>query len=250
MHIVMPRREPVRVTSTDWLKLVGIAAFLIDHVGLFFIADDVWWRIVGRVAAPIFFFFIGFAKSRTIPASWIAWGIVLTAVDWWVDEELTLNILLNFALIRYALRVVDAIAATPVKLALVAVLYVVILPFAGEMFEYGAQGWLWALFGYAQRGFRDGNPGFVTTRFAFAFLAGFVYAFVEIESYDLEGVQAVALAALVLALTLGLLAFRRTNAAWQPPAFLAPALVWLSAYSLTIYALSLFLMQDIFYVFQ
>jgi hypothetical protein len=36
----------------------------------------------------------------------------------------------------------------------------------------------------------------------------------------------------------------------QPPRALAPFVVWLSRYSLEIYAISLFLMQDIFYVFQ
>jgi len=55
MQVVMPQKKPVLLTSTDWLKLVGIAAFLIDHAGLFFIESDDWWRMAGRIAAPIFY---------------------------------------------------------------------------------------------------------------------------------------------------------------------------------------------------
>lgn len=246
----MPQRTPIRVTSTDWLKLVGITAFLIDHYGLFFVLDDEWWRIVGRVAAPIFFFFIGFAKSRSIPTSWIVWGLILTGADWWIAGDFTLNILLNFALIRFALRWVDQVAATPLKLGAVAAASLALLPFAAQFFEYGAEGWLWAWFGFAQRAWRNGDVGFAKARFAFAFVAAFTYAFVEIEEADFEGIEAVGLALITLGLTLALLAFKRTISAIQPPALIAPIIVWISQYSLEIYAISLFLMQDIFYVFQ
>lgn len=250
MQVVMPQRTPVRVSSTDWFKLVGIAAFLIDHYGLFFVLDDTWWRIIGHIAAPIFFFFIGFARARAVPASWIIWGLVLTGINWWIDDDLTLNILLNFALMRFALRFIDRVASTPLRLGVFAVVSVLVLPVFGEFFDYGAQGWLWGLFGYAQRTWRDGDLAFAKARFIFAFIAAFIYAFVEIETYDLEGLDAFGLSAIILVLTLALLRFDRNVSALQPPATLAPIIVWLSRYSLEIYAISLFLMQDIFYVFQ
>lgn len=252
MQVVMPQRSPVRVSSTDWLKLVGIAAFLIDHTGLFFIEDDEWWRILGRIAAPIFFFLIGFARSRNIPLSWIVWGVILTGIDWWMDGDFTLNILLNFAFSRLALRLLDKAEhkSLPWFLGAAALFSILMLPFADFIFEYGAQGWLWALFGYAQRSWRDGHAPFEKMRFAFGFIAAFAYAFVEIEWHDFEGIEAVGCALVVLGLTLVLLRFNRAVSPWQPPAFLAPAIVWLSHYSLEIYAISLFLMQDIFDVFH
>lgn len=252
MQVVMPQRAPVRVTSTDWLKLVGIAAFLIDHVGLFFIDDDEWWRILGRIAAPLFFFLIGFARSRHVPVSWIVWGLILTGIDWWIDGDFTLNILLNFAFIRLALRILDKAGPSPSPWLLGALVLfsIVMLPFADVVFEYGAQGWLWALFGFTQRAWRDGQTQFEKPRFAFAFIAAFAYTFGEIEWHDFEGLAAVICALVILGLTIALLRFDRTISAWQPPALLAPVIVWLSYYSLEIYAISLFLMQDIFYVFQ
>jgi hypothetical protein len=252
MQVVMPQRSPVRVSSTDWLKLVGIAAFLIDHTGLFFIEDDEWWRILGRIAAPIFFFLIGFARSRNIPLSWMVWGVILTGIDWWMDGDFTLNILLNFAFIRLALRLLDKAEHKSLLwfLGAAALFSILMMPFADFVFEYGAQGWLWALFGYAQRAWRDGYAAFEKMRFALAFIAGLTYAFVEIEWHDFEGLEAVGCALVVLGLTLALVRFDRSVSTLQPPRALAPFVVWLSRYSLEIYAISLFLMQDIFYVFQ
>lgn len=250
MQIVMPQRTPIRVTSTDWFKILGIAAFLIDHAGLFFVSDDDVWRVLGRIAAPIFFFFVGFARSRTFPLSWLIWGLILTGMEWWIEGDLTLNILLNFLFIRLALRSVDRIAQTPLRLGLIAAASFALLPLVDEVFEYGAEGWLWALFGYAQRAWRDDRLDFAKARYAFAFIAAFTYAFVEIGHHEFEGIAAVILAVLVAALTGALLGFNRTVSTVQPPPVLAPLIVWTAHYSLEIYAISLFLMQDIAYVFQ
>jgi len=67
------------VTTTDLWKFTGLVLVLIDHWGLLF-ADDPSWRVVGRAAAPIFFFFIGLARTRRVPWSWVVLGLVLTAV--------------------------------------------------------------------------------------------------------------------------------------------------------------------------
>jgi hypothetical protein len=73
-------RPPLRghVTTTDVLKCIGVASFLIDHTGVFFDPAEPWWRLFGRVAAPIFFFLVGFARSRRVPWTWLALGAALT----------------------------------------------------------------------------------------------------------------------------------------------------------------------------
>ena len=71
------------VTTTDAWKLFAIVFVLVDHYGLFFDSDEMWWRLFGRLASPVFFFFIGFARTRTVPWTWVAFGLVLTAVDYW-----------------------------------------------------------------------------------------------------------------------------------------------------------------------
>lgn len=252
MQQVATSEQPVRVSSTDWLKLVGIAAFILDHIGLFFIEDAELFRIAGRVAAPIFFFLIGFARSRQVPLSWIVLGVALTALDVWIDgaDEFSLNILLNFAAVRLALRVIDYHAATPLRLAIIAGLCVFAIPTAGLVFEYGAEGWLWALFGFAQRRFRDGDMQFKWLRFGFAALAIAIYAAVEIEDHEFEDGEEIALVAALIALGGLLLLFQRRTSPLQPPAFLMRPVQIVSRYSLEIYAFSLFVMQVIAHVIE
>jgi hypothetical protein len=98
------------VTTTDAWKLFAITVVLIDHYGLYFDPADPWWRLFGRLAAPVFFFFIGFARTRTVPWTWIVLGAVITAVDHWTSggRNLMANILINFALLRLALPAIEA----------------------------------------------------------------------------------------------------------------------------------------------
>jgi hypothetical protein len=66
--------------------------------------DDLWWSVFARVAAPIFFFLLGFAKGRTVPVDWIWLGVVLILLESWNAEWTWVapNILLSLALIRIA----------------------------------------------------------------------------------------------------------------------------------------------------
>lgn len=50
--------------SWDALKLLGIAFMFADHAGLYLYPDYFWLRGLGRGAAPIFFFLVGFAPSH------------------------------------------------------------------------------------------------------------------------------------------------------------------------------------------
>ena len=59
---------PRAVDKTDWLKASAIILVSVDHFGYFFMEDDLWWSAFGRLAAPIFFFLLGFAQTRADPA--------------------------------------------------------------------------------------------------------------------------------------------------------------------------------------
>src|SRR6185369_17314261 len=95
---------PHAVDNADWLKTAAIISVSVGHFGYFFIEDDRWWSVVGRLAAPTFFFLMGYARSRTIPLNWIWLGIILTVLDSWNDDWAWVapNILLSFAFIRLA----------------------------------------------------------------------------------------------------------------------------------------------------
>lgn len=240
------------VTTTDLLKLVGVLTLLVDHYGLFFDPDEPGWRVFGRIAAPIFFFLIGFARTRSVPWTWIVFGAVLTALDaftsWEADglSNVSLNILLNFALLRVAVLpfVERVMLPRPAALALLVAGCVLLIDLSDRFLEYGTGGWLWALFGLTHRAVLDHpGQGARTERLALALTAAAAYVVRETIDNGFSAPQATLLAAMIAALTAGFLAFRRAALQLQPPAPLAPLFRFCGRYSLEIYAITLFAMQ-------
>jgi hypothetical protein len=61
---------------------------IIDHMGYFFFPEDpagitgdpnLWWRAVGRLCVPIWFFLIGYAQTRTIDRMLVGGALILLA---------------------------------------------------------------------------------------------------------------------------------------------------------------------------
>jgi hypothetical protein len=234
-----------KITTTDLLKLCGLALVLIDHYGLFFDPDETWWRVFGRLAAPIFFFLIGFARTKTIPASWLVLGAILTGLDIVSDGwDASLNILFSFALLRLALPHVERlIAQKRFGLPLLALALAALAPLFGNVVEYGLSGWLWALLGLSARLALVGEPGSTLTRNIVAVICGLFYLIAESRFWHLDFAKIITLTLLIGALVGALLAFRRKDLAWTPPAPLAHALNWTGRRSLEIYAFSTIAMQ-------
>jgi peptidoglycan/LPS O-acetylase OafA/YrhL len=248
-------RSPAPVTTTDLLKLAGLAFVFADHFGLFFTPDDEWWRLAGRTAAPIFFFLIGFAGTRNVPSSWIILGAMLTALDVYVSgglEDVTLNILFSFALIRLVSPWIKAhIMPSRWGLPALALVCAAINPLVEIILEYGAEGWLWALFGLAAReAVVSGTPEARMQRNLVAAICVAAYLFVEARDFEFEPGQSAVLAIMICGLALTLIHFRREDAPFRAPAPIGIALNWIGRHSLEIYAVSLFLMQLTGHLFE
>jgi hypothetical protein len=248
------------VTTTDVLKFVGVAAFLVDHYGLCFDPGQAWWRLVGRVAAPIFFFLIGFARARSVPWTWIAYGAALTALEGWTsrDEDrlrnVNVDILINFALLRLAvLPLAERVLRRRPPGPWLVLGCVLLIPLSYRFLEYGPYGWLWALLGLSHRlALEEPSPGRRWARLVIALAAAGVYVALETSNrwfrvQEFSAAQAVLLAAMIAGLTAGLLAFRRTALRVRPPAPLAALFRLCGRYSLEIYAITLFAMQLLAY---
>ncbi|KAA2235009.1 TraX family protein [Salinarimonas soli] len=240
------------VTTTDWWKIAAVALMLVDHVGLYFFPDESWWRLIGRATAPIFFFLVGYATSRRVPWTWLAFGAILTAIDVAHAEDpsdWTINILFNFALIRWARPHLEAwIGESRMRLVLLMGALAGLVPLIGDTIEYGTEGWLWALYGIHQRRAGErGTMGAASTRNAVAALAALVYITTEFFDFgfDLEG--AFALALIVGVETVLLAGFSRAVSARQPPAVLRPAIGFIGRHTLELYALHLLAFEAITY---
>lgn len=251
------------VDSTDWLKTAAIIFVVIDHIGYFFMQEADWWNVVGRLAAPSFFFLLGYARTRTVPMRWIWLGVMLTLLDsantdWtWVAP----NILLSLALIRFARPGVQVFLQKYGWAALVIMVFVLIaaLPITANVVEYGSEGWLWALFGLCQRMFVDersatGEPGFTdhlaqTThrmaqntglmRLVSCFAAAIVWVWQEQAEFSFPLVH---FSVFVVGITLWsayLCLFRRGTSRIQPIATLAKGLHFIGRHTLEIYTIQL-----------
>ena len=152
---------PHAVDNADWLKTVAIISVSVGHIGFFFIEDDDWWSVFGRLAAPTFFFLLGYARTRTVPLRWIWLGIILTLLESWNAgwTWVAPNILLSLALIRSARPYVQILLQRHgwVAFAFLVSALLAVLPIAEKIADYGAEGWLWALFGLYQRMYVDGR---------------------------------------------------------------------------------------------
>jgi hypothetical protein len=250
--LALPRSSARAVTTIDAWKLAGVVFFLVDHYGLFFDSGDNWWRLFGRLASPIFFFLIGFARSRTVPLSWLFFGAVLTAADYLTSEGLhdtTVNILINFALLLLALPTIEAHAMPyPARLAALTAVSIAVIPSLDPILEYGGEGWLWTLFGLSHRLLLErGGADAFWRRDALALAAAGAYVVREISDYGFDLFQALLLAVMIGRLVALLLEFRRAELDWRPPRPLAYLLAFAGSRSLEIYALSLLFMQILAY---
>ena len=146
-------RTPHAVDNADWLKTVAIILVSVGHFGHFFVEDDRWWSVFGRLAAPGFFFLMGYAQTRTVPLHWIWLGVILTLLESWNAKWTWVapNILLSLALIRSARPYVQILLQRHgwAAFALLVSALFAVSSIAGKIVDYGSEGWLWALFGCA-----------------------------------------------------------------------------------------------------
>lgn len=147
------RNLPEGLTSFDLLKSLALLLMIVDHVGYFFAPDEEWFRVIGRLSVPIWFYLIGYANTRQVQSViWI--GAVVVAFSTIAAGEyiIPLNILFGLALARLwidrimvgALRSYEAFAGMFFLL--------LFLSFPTMMlFEYGTMGFLFTVFGYLRQ---------------------------------------------------------------------------------------------------
>jgi hypothetical protein len=255
--------KPQDLDNTDWLKTIAIVAVSVGHIGYFFLEDDQWWSVFGRLAAPTLFFFMGYAHARTIPLHWIWLGFILTLLESWNAgwTWVAANILFSFALIRIArphAQVLLQHYGWAAFALLVSALFA-ILPIASPIVDYGAEGWLWALFGLQHRMYVDRRPtpdAYGTAlssappahalpknvglmRLLACVIAAVVYVWQEQKEFEFSQIQLAAVILGVGFLSTCLCLFRRGPSRVQPPEAIAGALRFISRHTLAIYAIQL-----------
>jgi hypothetical protein len=262
MHDATRSRTPLRpVDNADWLKAAAIISVSVGHFGYFFMEDDRWWSVFGRLAAPTFFFLLGYAQTRTVPLNWIWLGVMLTLLESWNADWTWVapNILLSLVLIRIARPYVQMLVQTHGRAAFILLVstLLAVLPVAAKIVDYGGEGWLWALFGLCQRQYVDGISAVVgetqrssasalaatetagLMRLLACLVAAVVFVWQEQEEFSFPAIH---LAVFILGLgvlSISLCLFKRGESRIQPPEAIAGALHFIGRHTLEIYAIQL-----------
>lgn len=152
------------ITSYDLLKCFAVVTMIVDHTGYYFFPEDLWWRAVGRLSAPVWLFLVGYARSRDLsPRLWIGAGILIVS-GLLGAPFFPLDILVSIIIVRlvldktgrFLLLKPSHMLTGMLALALATVpTYVVV--------DYGALALVLALCGWLVRGVDD-TPGAPKTR--------------------------------------------------------------------------------------
>lgn len=231
------------VSSLDVLKVVAVVLMIVDHVGLYVIAND-WLRVLGRPAAVIFGFLIGFSRSTKVPPIWIALGLGLTLLQGRLspgDDEHALDILISLALTRSVMPAFDRLHDIhPLTLVPAGIGLALLAEPLNVYVEYGSEVTLAALLGVAVRLDR-GEPEQRAARDATALVALTGLSIVALRHFEFAGWTAIACTGLLAVTILSLTHFRSGQIA--VPAGLAPLLRLAGRNTLWIYALHLAALQ-------
>jgi hypothetical protein len=189
-------------------------------------------------------------------------GLLLTTLDSWNNDWAWVapNILLSLAFIRVVRPYVEAGLRKTGLLGFVLLVMalVLILPFAGEVVEYGSEGWLWALFGLIQRNCMDrgllssslsGRNCLKVMRITAVILAATVAIWQEQVEYLFAPVQLSVLMAGMALLSGIFWQFCRGPSRYQPSTAVAVMLRFAGRHTLEIYAIQLVISEVIVNLF-
>lgn len=153
------RNLPAAITSYDLLKMAAVTLMIVDHAGYYFFNEEQWFRIAGRLCVPMWFFLIGYARSRDLGAPlWIGCAVLVLANIPAGMFILPLNILGSIIIVRLVLNPLMDFMLAHERFyfwRVCAMLPFLYLP-ARYIGEYGSLGVILAIFGYLVRRCQDG----------------------------------------------------------------------------------------------
>ncbi len=144
---------PKDITSYDLLKFFAVIIMVIDHIGTYFYPDILWWKAVGRIGFPVWFFLVGHSSGRDWPPRLVGGALILVAANFVVGKAIfPLNALVTIMLIRVMIDPVMKLALQNKYSIYLWSFFLLLLIIPTYSFtEYGTQALITAMFGYMIR---------------------------------------------------------------------------------------------------
>jgi hypothetical protein len=187
------------------LKLIAVISMTLDHVGLFFLSDNSILRVIGRLAFPIFGFFMGKNLKLCKSPSVIRYDLILPAtlvqILMYVLGINKVNILFSFLLGSCFVKVYRDLNLTYLNKSIIVIVLILGLYsiFSGINIEYKLLSFAFMTIGYISVNTRS-RKVFASVAIV-TFVLYFVYTYKEFgEYFDNYGLMLFLLEMIVLCL--------------------------------------------------
>lgn len=236
---------PSEITSYDLLKAFALVMMIVDHIGMYFLPDQLWWRVAGRTSAPVWLFLIGYARTRDLSPRMAIGGTILTLWHFVTGPAVfPLNILLTMLLIRLSLDKIMVYALSDrFRFFAFVVVFVVAELLASLFFEYGSVAFLLAAYGYMARQYKEGKISYSSLR-SFAIFTAIIHGGFQSLYFGFSGIQMQAAVVSCGMVIMSLLFFRPvvySKITRQLPFFLVAPVQLMGRRTLEVYVLHVFL---------
>lgn len=197
------------LTSYDFLKFVTVLFMFADHIGAYFIQDETWWRVVGRLGFPVWFFLAGYSKDKGIKSDlWLGAGLLVFANVMFGDYLFPANALVSFICIRIFMTHQYQRSFSNWEILLYTTVAFILLAIpTGYMFEYGTLAFMFAMFGYAVRNKNELGIG-NKIRILFCIVAPISIAVLESHIFHFNFIQSIVCIGMICAMSFVMFYFK------------------------------------------
>lgn len=147
------KQLPSTVTHLDIIKTIAVIVMVIDHIGMYFFPDISWFRAMGRIGMPVWFFMVGYARGRDLPNRLLIGALILAVADIVLfNRVFPMNALVTIIILRFVIDyVMEFVLRSRYLFVLSSILLALFYVATNFVVEYGTLALIFACLGYLTR---------------------------------------------------------------------------------------------------